>query len=43
MTDNLRGIFPSSDRGSQLNFADSNEIDLFEEINRESELDLTDM
>jgi hypothetical protein len=42
MTDNLRGMFPSSDRGSQLHFADSQEIDLFEELNRGSALDLTD-
>jgi len=41
MTDNLRGMFPSSDRGSQLRFADSHEIDLFEELNRGSAFDLT--
>jgi hypothetical protein len=42
MTDNLRGTFPSSDRGSGLHFNDSNEIDLFEELHRGSALDLTD-
>ena len=42
MTDNLRGMYPSSDQGSRLHFADSNEIDLFDELNRGSALDLTD-